>query len=172
MLALLVLLAAAVPGHAEAPPAADGWTDFAANWTAAGREDTLAMGARTASIIELAGPFVVTRGDGLSRGFFARAIAFVERGTLAIGRLVLTDEHGDQIFNDLKGQGIGTGRRIEGTITGGTGRYADVEGDFRFDWQYVIHTDDGTIQGRAVGLTGRYRRPPAALPGATPGPDR
>jgi hypothetical protein len=169
---VLVLVAGVGPGRAEAPPDADGWTAFAANWTASGHEETLAMGARSASIVELSGPFVVTRGDGLSRGFFARSIAFVERGTLGVGRLVLTDENGDQIFNDLSGQGIGTGRRIEGTITGGTGRYADVQGDFRFDWQYVIHTDDGTIQGRADGLTGRYRRPPAASPGSTPGAQR
>jgi len=59
-------------------------------------------------------------------------------------------------------RGSATGKRIEGTITGGTGRYADVEGDFVFDWQYVLHLDDGTVQGRALNLSGRFRRRPAA----------
>jgi len=167
-LAVLMLVAAAARSRAESPVTAGGWIDFAANWTASGRQHTLATGRRAASIFELSGPFVVTRGDGLSRGFFADAIGFVERDSLGIGRLVLTDEQGDQIFNDLAGQDIGTGQHIEGTITGGTGRYADVEGSFRFAWQYVIRTDDGMTQGRAVGLTGRYRRRPAASPQPTP----
>ena len=41
------------------------------------------------------------------------------------------------------------GRRIVGSITGGTGRYSGVEGEYAFEWQYVVATDDGTIQGRA-----------------------
>ena len=171
-LALLILLVAATRARAEAPTDGDGWVAFAANWTASGRQHTLPMGRRAPSIFELSGPFVVTRGDGLSRGFFADAIGFVERNSLGIGRLVLTDEQGDQIFNDLQGQDIGTGQHIEGTITDGTGRYADVEGSFRFSWQYVIRTEDGVIQGRAVGLTGRYRRRPAAPPEPTPGAAR
>lgn len=171
-LAVLMLLAAVARGQGESPVSTGGWVEFAANWTASGRQHTLATARRPASTFELSGPFVVTRGDGLSRGFFADAIGFVERDALGVGRMVLTDEQGDQIFNDLHGQGIGTGQHVEGKITGGTGRYADVEGSFRFAWQYVIRTDDGVIQGRAVGLTGRYRRRSVPSPGPTPGAER
>jgi hypothetical protein len=50
-----------------------------------------------------------------------------------------------------------TGKRIVGTITGGTGRYAGLEGEYSFTWQFVIPTEDGLVQGRAVGLAGRVR---------------
>jgi hypothetical protein len=152
-----LLLLASLSAHAGEAVAADGWIPFSANWTASGREHTLAMGDREASTLELSGPFVVTNGEGLSRGFRAEAIGFVERGALGVGRLVLTDERSDQIFLDLSGQSISTGRQVVGTITGGTGRYAGLEGSFRFGWRYVLRVD-GTIQGRAVGLTGLYRR--------------
>ncbi len=47
-----------------------------------------------------------------------------------------------------------------GTITGGTGRYAGLEGEYSFTWQYVIAREDGAgvIQGRAADLSGRVRR--------------
>ena len=166
----LLMLIAASPGRAAPPSPAEEWVPFEANWSASGHEHTLALGGGEAMTFELAGPFVVTRGDGLSRGFYAQAIGFVDRGRLGIGRLVLTDEHGDEVFNDLRGQAIGNGKQIAGTITGGTGRYAGLEGDFIFDWQYVVQTDDGMIQGRTVGLKGRYRRRPDSSPRATPGP--
>jgi hypothetical protein len=164
----VVLLLAALPAAAGPSATPGGWSSFTANWTASGHEHTLVMGERRAATVELAGPFVVTRGDGLGRGFFARAIGFVDGGALGIGRMVLTDESGDQIFNDLEGQGLGNGKQIRGTITGGTGRYAGIEGNFVFDWRYVLQGEDGTIQGRTVGLSGRYRRDPSAAGTAEP----
>ena len=41
-----------------------------------------------------------------------------------VGRAVWTDERGDQVFSELKGEWVGTGNRIVGTFIGGTGRYA------------------------------------------------
>jgi hypothetical protein len=53
---------------------------------------------------------------------------------------------------------VQTGRRFAGTITGGTGRFAGITGSLEFTWQSVVTTDEGTVQVRAVGLQGRYRR--------------
>ena len=50
-----------------------------------------------------------------------------------------------------------TGRRLAGTITGGTGRYAGITGEYSLEWQYVVEGEQGAIQGRAVGLSGRFR---------------
>jgi len=85
-------------------------------------------------------------------------IGFDDGQGVSLGRAVWTDEHGDRIHSRLKGEPLATGRRIVGTITGGTGRYEGLEGEYAFTWQYVVAAEDGVIQGRAVRLEGRVRR--------------
>ena len=75
-----------------------------------------------------------------------------------------TDEHGDKVFSQLRGEPIGTGSKVLGTITGGTGRFAGLTGEYELHWQYVIESDDGTVSGRAVGLKGRVTAPAAGIP--------
>ena len=36
-----------------------------------------------------------------------------------------------------------------GTFLGGTGRYAGVTGEYSFQWQYVVDSDEGSVSGRA-----------------------
>jgi hypothetical protein len=91
-------------------------------------------------------------------GFRAEAIAFSHDRHGMVGRAVWTDERGDQVFSELKGEKVITGNRITGTITGGTGRYDGAAGEYGFQWQYVMEAEEGTIQGRAIGLKGRVRR--------------
>jgi len=100
---------------------------------------------------------VLTGGAGTARGFQSEVIAFDDGAGVSVGRAVWTDERGDRIFSRLTGEGMRAGRRIVGTITGGTGRYSGVEGEYAFEWKYVVDAGDGTIQGQAVGLKGRYR---------------
>jgi hypothetical protein len=73
------------------------------------------------------------------------------------GRCVWTDERGDRVYSELKGQAVGSGNHIEGRFIGGTGRYAGVTGDYSFQWQYVVDTEDGAVSGRVVNLKGRAR---------------
>jgi hypothetical protein len=76
---------------------------------------------------------------------------------------VWTDDRGDQVFSEITGEGTAANNRLEGTIVGGTGRYAGASGTYAFSWQYVVEAEDGAIQGRAVGLHCRVRvGPPAA----------
>ena len=71
-----------------------------------------------------------------------------------------TDERGDQVFSELKGEGTAAENRISGTILGGTGRYAGAEGSYEFSWRFVLEAEDGSIQGSTVGLKGRVRAKP------------
>jgi hypothetical protein len=71
---------------------------------------------------------------------------------------VWTDEHGDRLFSRLKGEPLESGRRFVGAITGGTGRYAGLTGEFSFTWQFILSSEDGQVQTRAVSLSGRVRR--------------
>ena len=50
---------------------------------------------------------------------------------------------------------------------GGTGRYRGAAGHYEFEWEYVLESEDGTVQGRGIGLTGRLRiepEPPTPAP--------
>ena len=162
------LLALSLAGLAPAEtgrgaPAAESWREFRGTWSASGRRQTVATeGGAQAAIVEISGAVVLASGEGLSRGFRGEAIGFDDGLGLSFGRAVWTDENGDRIFSRLKGEPPQTGRTIVGTITGGTGRYAGLEGEYSFTWQYVVAAEDGGIQGRAVHLGGRVRKAGAA----------
>ena len=95
-------------------------------------------------------------------GFRSEMIGLVDSATGLQGRSVWTDERGDQVFSELQGEGTAERNHITGTILGGTGRYAGATGSYEFSWQWVMETEDGSIQGRAVDLKGRVRPGPGA----------
>ena len=78
-----------------------------------------------------------------------------------IGRGVWTDERGDQVFSELKGEGTSAENKIIGTFIGGTGRYRGATGAYRFSWRFVIENEDGAVQGQSQGLQGQVRVGPA-----------
>jgi hypothetical protein len=175
-MAIALLIAAAGcsrPGASREAPLPGEWLTFEGNWSATGDRQTLHLGPeRSASIASLTGSLLLTGRRGLGVGFEARAIVFSDSATGGVGRCVWVDERGDQIFSDLTGGPVASGRHVTGTITGGTGRYTGLIGEYAFDWMYAIEAEDGRIQGRAVGLKGRARvggevpaRPP---PGGAP----
>jgi hypothetical protein len=156
----LALAGASSVGPAQEPVAGD-WRPFSGTWVVSGRREAVAIeDGGTAAIVEVSGAVVLTSGDGLSRGFRGQAIGFEDGQGLGAGRSVWTDENGDRVFSRLKGESLRTGKRFVGTITGGTGRYAGLEGEYAFTWQYVVSGEGaaGVIQGRAADLTGRVRR--------------
>jgi hypothetical protein len=157
-----VLALTAVEGAArtrlQTPPPQE-WRAFDGAWSATGRRQTLPTeGARGAATIQLSGSVVLANASGLSRAFHAEAIAYDNGSRLAGGRAVWTDTRGDRVFSELRGETLATGRRIAGTITGGTGRYDGIAGDWELSWQFVVETDEGDVQGRAADFRGRYRR--------------
>lgn len=156
---LVVALSCGPACRAQAPPEAAGdWREFTGTWSAAGSRDTLLTEAGgTAVVFRLSGTVALASGGGLGRGFRGEAIGFDDGRTLSVGRWVWTDDQGGQIFGEVKGEPMQTGRRFAGTITGGSGPYAGISGEYEFRWQNVVTADDGIIQGRTVGLKGRYR---------------
>jgi hypothetical protein len=155
---VLAVILVPVPSARQQDGSAEGWRPIEGSWSASGQRRALPTGAeRPASTSYLSGALVLTGGAGTARGFQSEVIAFDDGAGISVGRAVWTDERGDRVFSRLSGDGMRAGRRIVGTITGGTGRYAGVEGEYAFEWQYVIDAGDGTIQGQGVGLKGRFR---------------
>jgi hypothetical protein len=168
---VLLMIGVACGGPAApaqtAPPAGE-WREFDGNWTASGTRTTLDLGTNhTASNIHMNGSLLLTR-NTLGVGFRAEVVGLVDSQSGMVGRAVWTDERGDKVFSELKGEWVGAGNRIAGTFLGGTGRYAGVTGEYEFQWQYVLAAEDGTVSGRTVGFKGRARldAPPVPAPPA------
>lgn len=161
-IALGLLLMASAAGRADSqPPAADDWREFGASLTATGRRTTLALEqGQTAVTLHLTGTLVVTRSDGLGKGYRAEFLGFDDGSGLATARAVWTDDRGDRIFSRMVGAQLQAGRRTAATITGGTGRYAGITGTYSFTWRYLLPGEQGVVQVRIVELEGRYRLEP------------
>jgi hypothetical protein len=166
--ALVVLVVAACDRPSTdrgAAPAPGETRTFQGTWSASGSRRTLELErGHKASILSLTGSLLLTGERGQSFGFRGDAIGLSDSVAGGTGQAVWTDERGDKVFSHLRGQPIGTGSHVSGTITGGTGRWAGVTGEYELHWQYVIDSDDGTFSGRAVGLKGRVTVPVAGAP--------
>ena len=137
--------------------------EFEGSWNGAGRRHTISLGGeRVASIVDLKGTLLL-RGPGRPGvGFQSEVIGLTDSATGFQGRSVWTDEHGDQVFSELQGQGTAAKNQITGTILSGTGRYAGITGSYEFSWQWVMEGEDGAVHGRAADLKGRVQPGPAA----------
>jgi hypothetical protein len=154
-----VLLAVGCSGpgaDARGAPAPGETRTFEGTWSASGTRRTLDLGpGHTAAIFSLTGSLLLTGERGLGVGFQGDVIGFSDSKAGGTGQCVWTDQRGDKVFSQIRGGSLGTGSNIVGTITGGTGRWAGLTGEYQLHWQYVIESDDGTISGRAIGLKGR-----------------
>jgi hypothetical protein len=168
----LALVLCACGASVEPPRAASAPGDelaFEGSWSAAGSRKTIALGGeRKGALIDLRGSMLLAGAGRPGTGFRADAIALVDSQTGLVGRSVWTDERGDQVYSELKGEGTKASNRITGTLLGGTGRYAGATGSYEFSWQFVLEAEDGTIQGRASGLKGRVRLAQAGTGGSRP----
>jgi hypothetical protein len=134
------------------------WLEFTGSWNGVGTRQTISLGGdRRSSVVHLTGAMLLAGPNRPGAGFRAEVIALSDTATGLVGRGVWTDERGDQAFSELKGEGTTSHNHITGTFLGGTGRYAGVTGSYEFSWQFVMESEDGAIQGRAVDLKGRVR---------------
>jgi len=166
-LLLGLALAAAACGPATQPSrsaaAAGEELTFEGSWNAAGSRHTISLGeGRIGSIVNLKGTMLLAGPGRPGVGFQSEVIGLVDSATGFQGRSVWTDEHGDQVFSQLQGEGTAAKNRVMGTVLSGTGRYAGVTGSYEFSWHVVMEGEDGAIHGRAVDLKGRVQLGAAA----------
>jgi hypothetical protein len=105
----------------------------------------------------LSGSLLLAGASRPAVGFRAETLVFDDSATGMIGRAVWTDDHGDQIYSELRGTGSAENNKIVGNFLGGTGRYSGATGGYEFSWRYVLEAEDGVVQGQSVGLKGRIR---------------
>ena len=165
LLGLAFAAAACGPAQESPRPAAASGAEleFSGSWSGLGSRHTISLGAgRIGSIVDLKGTMLLTGPGRPGVGFQSEVIGLTDSATGFQGRSVWTDEHGDQVYSELKGDGTAAKNHIAGTILSGTGRYAGVTGSYEFSWQWVMEGEDGAVHGRAVDLKGRVQPGPAA----------
>jgi len=165
LLGLAFAAAACGPAKESPRPAAasGGELEFSGSWSGIGSRHTISLGGeRFGSIVNLKGTMLLTGPGRPGVGFQSEVIGLTDSATGFQGRSVWTDEHGDQVFSELKGEGTAAKNQIAGTILSGTGRYAGMTGTYEFSWQWVMEGEDGAVHGRAVDLKGRVQPGPAA----------
>jgi hypothetical protein len=134
------------------------WHEFQGTWTAAGSRYTMRLDAdRRASIANFNGSLLLAGPSRPAVGFRGEAIVFSDSASGLVGRAVWTDEHGDQAYSELRGEGTAQNNKITGTFVGGTGRYSGATGTYEFSWRFVLENEEGLIQGQSMGLNGRVR---------------
>jgi hypothetical protein len=161
-LAMFVMLLATGCDHPPpSPPAASTPGEvrhFTGTWSATGNRQSLQFGPEhQAAIFKFTGSLLLTGPQRLTAGFKAEAIGFTDSESGMQGRSVWTDERGDKVFSELRGEAINPGKLIDGRFIGGTGRFAGVSGEYSFTWQTLVDNEDGEVSGRVVGLKGWAR---------------
>lgn len=156
-----VLLISACDRQTPPPPTASKPGEiktFTGTWSATGNRQTLQLESdHEAVIFRLTGSMLLAGQQRLRKGFKADLIGFYDTLSGMQGRCVWTDERGDKVFSELHGQTGEVGTLIEGRFLGGTGRYANVSGEYTFRWKRLINNENGEVSGRAVDLKGWAR---------------
>jgi len=169
------LLGAVACGPANAPPAAQAsageWREFQGSWIATGSRHRIPLGPdRRASIADFEGSLLLSGTSSPAVGFRAEAIVLNDSATGMVGRAVWTDDRGDEVYSEMRGDGSATGNRVVGSFLGGTGPYTGATGTYEFSWKFMIENESGAVQGQSEGFKGRVRvgPPTAATPEAGP----
>ena len=169
LLGLAFVAAACGPATESPRPAAasGGELEFSGSWNAVGSRHSIPLGEdRLGSIVDLKGTMLLAGPGRPGVGFHSEVIGLVDSATGFQGRSVWTDERGDQVYSELRGEGTAAKNHIAGMILSGTGRYAGVTGSYEFSWHWVMEGEEGAVHGRAVDLRGRVQLGPA--PGGSP----
>jgi len=163
-LLLTVLLLAGVPAGAAEEPLPDEGT-FSGDWFIEGTVTQVEVGASPVTLARLEGRVKLTTTGGLAREFDALCHSVKNEKTGGVARCMWTDDQGDAVLLELSGSIIGpagTLREARGTVIGGTGRYAGIEGGIELDWLFVESTlDDSRFKGYVTKLEGHWKRPPS-----------
>jgi hypothetical protein len=159
LMGFLLTACSHAPQAAKSASSDGEWHDFQGIWTAVGSRNLMPLGGdRRASVSTFSGSLVLAAGPSRPGvGFRSDAIVFNDTVTGLVGRAVWTDEHGERVYSELRGEGSAGDNKIIGTFVGGTGRYSGATGSYEFSWRFVLEGEDGTVQGQSLGLKGRVR---------------
>lgn len=134
---------------------------FEGKWTLEGRLGTMDVDGHEVQVMRVEGPVTVETTGGLRTAFESDCVGVADGEAGGTGRCIWTDADGDAITMDMEGRIIGpagTFREAKGVITGGTGKYAKLEGEYQLDWLFIESSiEPGKVLGRGTKLEGTWR---------------
>lgn len=166
---LLASISALPPAQAQDTPSAKEGT-FKARWVVRGTRQRLDFGPdREVFSFQIQGRLDVEADSGTLVDLQSKCVGMRDSKTGGMARCTWRDPDGDQIFSELSGNILGAQTTVQGTIVGGTGEYAGMQGDYSFTWswqrfaraqtQEYFERQAPTLQGYATDLTGTWRLP-------------
>ncbi len=171
LVALLAAVTLLLAGCGQAPPPDDDGAErhFTGTWSFTGNQQLLQLAAgELAGIFHVEGSLLLAGSERPAVGYRAEVIGFSHTQAGMVGRAVWVDRRGERIFSELNGASALPGNRLSGRLTGGTGRYAGVTGEYTFTWQRVAEYED-SVSGRVSALAGwvRLAKPTPLMPTPT-----
>src|SRR5262245_45681049 len=109
---LAAVLLTVACGHSDASPQRHltrEWHQIEGTWSATGTRRTLRLSDDRAATFELTGTVLLSGAQRPSVGFRAHAIGFSDSRSGMQGRCVWTDERGEMVYSELKGEAVGSG---------------------------------------------------------------
>lgn len=137
---------------------------FDGRWEVVGKAQKIDLGeSRTVSVAKFQGAVVLTgQARGLARGFRADCVGMQDQKTGGIGRCVWKDRFDHEIWSEISSASLGVARQSHGVFVGGTGKFEGIEGEFEFEWIYMMPaSEEGTVHGRTTNISGSWKLPPA-----------
>lgn len=143
-------------GRSEAATGAAKTSPFSARWSTSGSWEGFSVGGgRWVSIYKSTGSIMNEAGKGPFHNMSSRCIGMGDSARADNGHCVFTDADQDKIFDEWTYDGTsGTG-----TIIGGTGKYAGIQGHYDYEWVSVPAAKDGTYQGYSSRFEGSWTMP-------------
>ena len=116
---------------------------------------------RTVSVAKFEGVIVLEgSARGLARGFRAECVGLQDPKTGSLGRCVWKDRFDHEIWSEVESDSAGVSRRSRGRLVGGTGKFEGIEGEFEFEWIYMMPAEkEGPVKAYATSLSGGWRLP-------------
>jgi hypothetical protein len=171
--ASLLVTAAVASGARAEEPATPNEGEFTARWVVTGEWRGLGLGpTREVIVADLSGRLdVVSGGSGPIVDLASRCLVLWDSSLGGSARCRWRHPSGDEIFGEVEGDLLAGGKPVTGRFVGGTGRYAGISGELRFDkWDSFlldreVREGQEDQRGRSLSaftnhVTGSWRLPP------------
>jgi hypothetical protein len=137
--------------------------EFKGSWIANGTRTPFPFGDRQVFTFKLDGHVSLQTTINKKKDYWAECAGFADSVTGVVGRCVWKDLTGPEIYITIQTDRLQQGSKVTGTIVGGTGPLAGINGEMSFNWSSVIAQTDANgivnVTGETRNLSGNYRAP-------------